>query len=59
MGPMSGVEIDTTCPATRVWLKPIKAGLGGHEEGVMGVDEGSRTHRSRSENGDERQGRNV
>ena len=30
----------TTLPATQVCLRPVKAGLGGHEAGVSGVDEG-------------------
>ena len=29
-----------TWSATQVRLRPVKAGLGGHEEGVGGVDEG-------------------
>ena len=31
---------DTTWPATQVGPRPVKAGLGGHEEGVRGVDDG-------------------
>ena len=31
---------DMTWPATQVGLRPVKAGLGGHEAGVFGVDEG-------------------
>ena len=34
------VKIWTTWPATQVGLRPVKAGLGGHEEGVGGVDDG-------------------
>ena len=34
------MEIDTTWPATQVGPRPVKAGLGGHEEGVFGVDDG-------------------
>ena len=30
----------TTLPATQVSLRPVKSGLGGHEAGVSGVDEG-------------------
>ena len=30
----------TTWPATQVGLRPVKAGLGGHDAGVWGVDEG-------------------
>ena len=51
---MFRVKIDTTWSATQVGPRRVESGLGGHEEGVFGVDEGSRTHRSRSENGDER-----
>ena len=31
---------DTTWSATQVGLRPVESGLGGHEEGVFGVDEG-------------------
>ena len=48
---------DTTWSATQVGLRPVKAGLGGHDDGVWGSTRGSRTHRFCSENGDERQGR--
>ena len=34
------VEIDMTWSATQVWLRPVESGLGGHEEGVIGVDGG-------------------
>mgnify|MGYP004515547455 CR=1 FL=1 len=34
---------DTTRPATQVGPRPVKAGLGGHEEGVSGVDDGVET----------------
>ena len=37
---MVRVKIDTTWPATRVGLRPVKSCLGGHEAGVMGDDEG-------------------
>ena len=33
-------ENDTTRPATQVSPRPVEAGLGGHEEGVFGVDDG-------------------
>ena len=33
-------KMDTTWPATQVGPRPVKAGLGGHEEGVFGVDDG-------------------
>ena len=29
-----------TWPATQVSPRPVEAGLGGHEEGVFGVDDG-------------------
>ena len=29
-----------TWPATQVGLRPVEAGLGGHDAGVWGVDEG-------------------
>ena len=31
---------DTTWSATQVMLKPLESGLGGHDAGVLGVDEG-------------------
>ena len=31
---------DTTWPATRVVLRGVEAGLGGHDAGVSGVDAG-------------------
>ena len=34
------VKIETTWSATQVCPRRVKAGLGGHEEGVDGVDEG-------------------
>ena len=34
------VKIETTWSATQVCRRRVKAGLGGHEEGVDGVDEG-------------------
>ena len=34
------MKIWTTWPATQVGPRPVKAGLGGHEEGVRGVDDG-------------------
>ena len=34
------MESDTTCPATQLGPRPVESGLGGHEEGVFGVDEG-------------------
>ena len=34
------LKLGTTWSATKVWLRPVKAGLGGHEAGVFGVDEG-------------------
>ena len=39
---LSGVEggNDTTRPATQVVLRPVESGLGGHEDGVSGDDEG-------------------
>ena len=37
---MVRVKIDTTWPATRVGLRPVKSCLGGHEAGVLGVGEG-------------------
>ena len=33
------MKIHTTWPATQVGPRPVKAGLGGHEEGVGGVDD--------------------
>ena len=34
------MEIDTTWSATQVGLRPVETGLGGQEEGVIGVDDG-------------------
>ena len=34
------VKIETTWSATQVCRRRVKAGLGGHEEGVFWVDEG-------------------
>ena len=34
------VKIDTTWSATQVGLRPVKSGLGGHDDGVWGVDDG-------------------
>ena len=45
---------DTTWPATQVGLRPVKAGLGGHEAGVFGVDDGVENTSLPYENGDER-----
>ena len=33
-------KIDTTWSATQVCPRPVEAGLGGHEDGVIRVDEG-------------------
>ena len=33
-------KMDTTLPATQVGPRPVKSGLGGHEAGLFGVDEG-------------------
>ena len=33
-------ENDTTRPATQVGQRPVKAGLGGHDDGVLGDGEG-------------------
>ena len=43
---LSGVQAgyDTTWPATRVGLRPVKAGLGGHEEVLRAMTRGSRMH---------------
>ena len=38
--PTFRVKIDTTWSATQVGLRPVKSGLGSHEEGVIGVDDG-------------------
>ena len=40
MGSIPNGKNDTTWSATQVGLRPVKAGLGGHEAGVSGVDEG-------------------
>ena len=37
---MFRVKIDMTWSATQVGLRPVESGLGGHEEGVRGVDDG-------------------
>ena len=39
---LSGVRAgyDTTGPATQVGLRPVKSGLGGHDDGASVVDEG-------------------
>ena len=34
------LKLGTTWSATKVWLRPVKAGLGGHDAGVSGVDDG-------------------
>ena len=34
-------ERGATRPATQVGLRPVKLGLGGHDAGVWGVDEGA------------------
>ena len=34
------MESDTTCPATQLGPRPVESGLGGHEVGVFGVDDG-------------------
>ena len=34
---------DTTRPASQVGLRTVKAGLGGHDDGASGVDEGVET----------------
>ena len=34
------IEIDTTWSATQLGPRPVESGLGGHEEGVSGVDDG-------------------
>ena len=39
--------------ATQVGLRLVKACPGGHDAGVLWVDEGAKTHRSRYENGGE------
>ena len=33
-------KMDTTWPATQVGPRPVKSGLGGHEAGLFGVEEG-------------------
>ena len=47
------MKIDTTWPATQVGLRPVKSGLGGHDDGVWGVDDGVKNSSTRYENGDE------
>ena len=37
---MFGVKTDMTWSATQVGLRPVESGLGGHGEGVRGVDGG-------------------
>ena len=37
---MVRVKTDTTWSATHVGLRPVESGLEGHEEGVIGVDDG-------------------
>ena len=37
---MDRVKTDTTWSATHVGLRPVESGLEGHEEGVIGVDDG-------------------
>ena len=44
---------DTTWPATQVGLRTVKSGLGGHDDGASGDDEGSKSNRYRYRNGDE------
>ena len=34
------MESDTTCPATQLGPRPVESGLGGHDDGVWGVDDG-------------------
>ena len=43
----------TTWPATQVGLRTVKSGLGGHDDGASGDDEGSKSNRYRYRNGDE------
>ena len=38
-------ENDATWPATQVCLRPLESGLGGHDAGVFGVEEGVETTR--------------
>ena len=37
------LKLGKTWSATKVWLRPVKAGLGGHDAGLSGVDEGAET----------------
>ena len=37
---MFRVKIETTWSATQVCRRRVKVGLGGHDDGVWGVDEG-------------------
>ena len=50
---------DTTWSATQVGLRTVKAGLGGQDDGVSGVDGVLEKHRSRYENGSEWHCRNM
>ena len=49
----------TTWPATQVCRRPVKSGLGGHDDGVSGVDDGVENASLWFWNGDEWPGRNV
>ena len=53
------MNLDTTRSAPQVGPRPSESGLGGHEAGVSGVDEGARMRRFHCENGDEWPGQIV
>ena len=58
---LSGVQTgyDTTRLATQVGLRPVKAGLGGHDAGASGLMRELKTHRSSNENGVDQHGWNC
>ena len=56
---VSEVISSTTRPETEPGPRPIKAGLGDQESGVSGVDDWSKSHHSRCQNGDDWQCQNI
>mgnify|MGYP004601358651 CR=1 FL=1 len=44
---------ETTWSATQVGLRPVESGLGGHDDGASGVDDGVKKTSPSYENGDD------
>ena len=53
------LEMTRQVRVTQVGLRAVKAGLGGHDDGVLGSTRGSRAHHSSYQNGDDWQCRIV